>query len=176
MAEVEVEEAAVADPAPRRVAVVRVQIVVALGKLWDLTQCCVVGIEYIILDHVHVVHRAAVRSLAEVAPSRQLRRSLVRDPAIRRSRAHVHATQIAAVAKRPTETSETEALAMHRTSQRENHDLGKLISFTQFPVIIAKFPPCSDRSRSDDKNDKSRSRSGSPANHSPERNNESMED
>lgn len=33
-----------------------------------------------------------------------------------------------------------------------------------------------DRSRSEDKNDKSRSRSGSPVNHSPERNNESMED
>lgn len=85
----------------------------------------VIGIEYIITGLVHVVHRAAVQSLAvEVAQSRQRRRSHGQDLAIRRSRVHAAVTQLAAAARHPTEI-ETEAPAMYLINPRENHVHGK---------------------------------------------------
>lgn len=108
----------------RRVAAARARIVAVPGKHSELTQCCVIGIEYTFLDLALAVRLIVARSLAEAAPSRQLRRSPVAVHAIRRSHDREHATQFAAVAKHPTEIA-TEVPASRRISQRESHALGK---------------------------------------------------
>lgn len=94
--------------------------VVARGKCFEIAQCCVVGIKYIISDRV--VHHAADQSLAEVARSHRQKRNHVPDlvPSVL-----AHVSQIAVEAKRPSETG-TAASAKHRNSPRESPDLGKL--------------------------------------------------
>lgn len=119
----------------------------------------------------------------EAARNRQLKRNRVQDLATLKNPDHVRVTQTEAEAKPPTETElEREAPALFPISQRENHDLGKFIiargirGKTQRLTTRLFTLHCSERSRSEEKNEKSRSRSVSPANHSPERNNESMDD
>lgn len=112
----------------------------------------------------------------EVARSRRRRRSRGQDLAIQRSRVHAAVTQQEVAARLPTET-ETEAQAMRRISPRESHVHGES-EVIETVTSLTNFPISSDRSRSEEKNDKSRSRSASPARRSasPERNNESNED
>lgn len=106
----------------------------------ELTQCCVIRIECIILGRDLAVHHTAARSPAEVAPSRRRRRSHAPDLATRRSLVHVHATRPAAAAKHPTEIA-TEVPALRRTSQRESPDLGKFHRFVHpsDDVLIAEI-------------------------------------
>lgn len=108
----------------RRVAAARARTVAVPGMHSELTQCCVIGIEYTFLDLVLTVRLIVARSLVEAALNRQLRRSLVAVHAIRRSHVHEHVIRFAAVAKHPTEIA-TEVPASHRISQRESHDHGE---------------------------------------------------
>lgn len=91
----------------------------------DDTPCCVTRIDCIFLDLVHAAHREAVQSLAEAARNRQSRRNRAQDLASILKNPD-HAAVIAAQAKPPTEREAASAVpAPHRTSQRENHDLGE---------------------------------------------------
>lgn len=108
----------------RRVEAARARTVAVPGKHSELTQCCVIGIEYTFLDLALAGRLVVARSLVEAAPSLQLRRSPVAVHAIRRSHDHAHVTRFAAVAKHPTEIA-TEVPASPRISQRESHAHGE---------------------------------------------------